>query len=221
MLNAFSIRSAQSTFTTHDFSRSHQLKLLDFNGIPDYMRNEFIDLNGRAYITTLSVPEKTTDILEVSHQNFKFRIPGQQQFPGEYVMNIRTPGSYLTRNACERWMNSLFSVDSSCGNFSFPCSDASMDIGVLAPNCDFIRGYRLIGIFPKTVGQIQYNQENIELTNFDFTIGYQYWEPFQINDSLDLGINTNQVDSIYQSFESKIAAGVGTACVGKSIFPGR
>ncbi len=221
MLSDYSIRGAEATFRKNDFSRSHQLKIIDFNGVPEYVRNEFIDLNGRAYVSSSSVPGVSITNIPLMYQSFEFNIPGQVKFEGTYTINIKTAGSYLVRNACERWINSLYSVDTSCGAFGFPCPDATMDIGVLAPNCDFIRGYRLIGIYPQNVGPIQYNQENVELTNFDFTIQYQRWEPFQINDSLDLGINTNQVDSVYQSFESKIAAGVGTACVGKSIFPGR
>ncbi len=218
-LSQFSIRGAEQTFKQHDFSRSHQLKILDFNGVPEYVRNEFIDLNGRYFATTYNVPGVQIENLQVPFQAFKFNIPGQVQFEGTYVINIKTAGSYLVRNACERWLNSLYSVDTSCGSFGFPCPDATMDIGVLAPNCEFIRGYRLIGIYPQNVGPIQYNQENVELTNFDFTIQYQRWEPFEINDSLALDIGNIQIDSVYESFESKIAAGVGNSCVGKSVLP--
>jgi hypothetical protein len=218
LINSFSIRGAEQTYKTHDFSRSHQLKILDFNGVPDYVKKEFIDLDGRYYATSYSVPEMSVQNLTVPFQSFNFNIPGQIAFPGTYVINIKTAGSFLVRNACERWIHSLFSVDSSCGNFGFPCPDVTLSIGVMAPDCSFIRGYRFIGVYPQAVGQIQYNQENVELTNFDFTLQYQRWEPFDLNETI-ASDSPNQLDSVFESFESRIAAGVGTSCSNKTNIP--
>ena len=219
MLSNFSIRGAEQVYKQHDFSRSHQLKILDFNGVPDYVRDEFINLNGRYFATSYSVPGISIENVTVPYQSFKFNIPGQVNFEGTYTINIKTAGSFLVRNACERWITSLFNVDSSCGNFGFPCPDASLLIGVMAPNCQLIRGYKLIGVYPQNVGPIAYNQENIELTNFDFTLQYQRWEPVDINDTLIEANSASQVDSIYEGFESKIAAGVGSNCVNKTNIP--
>jgi hypothetical protein len=205
-----SVRIAEKVFKQHDFSRSHQLRLFDMNNVPDYVTNQFIDQEGRVYITSASVPGVKFNDIAVNFQAFPFHIPGQMEFDGTWTLNIKTPGDYLVRGAMERWMFSIQNPDTSCGAFQFPCPDTSIDLAVVAPDCSVVRGYRLIGVYPQSVGPIAYNQEEVNVTNFDVTFMYQRWIPLEINDS-DTPYASN-VDSVFQSFESKIAAGVGAPC---------
>jgi hypothetical protein len=213
-----SIKTAGQVFKQHDFSRQHQLRLLDFNNVPDYVRKEFIDLEGRLYITSMVVPAKSISKLEIPFMSFTFRAPNMVQYPGDWQITLSTPADYLTRNAVERWMNDVINEQTLCGS-GFPCQDTYIDLAVLGPNCQVVRGYRLIGVWPSDIGEVAYNQESTNRTTFSVTFTYQRWEPIDINDTIIEEGNQNQIDSVYEGFESKIAAGVGTSCVGKTTIP--
>lgn len=203
---------------THDFSKSFQLKLLDFNNVPDYVRNQFIEQEGRIYITTMSVPGRSISVLEYNYAGFTFRAPNAVNYSGSWQMGINVPADYLCRSALERWQFAIANEASNCGSSAaFPCMDTTIDLALLGPDCSVVRGYRLIGVFPSEIGEIAYNQETTDKVNFTVTFTYQRWEPLDLNESIDNP--PSGLDSIYQSFESKIAAGVGGNCANKTNIP--
>ena len=205
-----SVRIAEKVFKQHDFSRSHQLRLFDMNNVPEYVSQQFIDLEGRVYITSATIPGVNIADIEVSFQAFKLHIPGQIEYEGSWTVTIQTPGDFLVRGAMERWMYSIVNPDTSCGAFQFPCPDVSIDLAVLAPDCSVVRGYRLVGVYPGKVGQITYNQTEVGITTFDVTFMYQRWVPIEINDSDTPYAST--YDTTFQSLDSRLAVGIGAPC---------
>lgn len=215
----FSIKSIQNTFVKNDFSKQHYLKLLDFVNVPDYVSNQFIDENARAYITASSWPARTNNIMEIPHSGFTFRAPNNVSYPGTYPVTMSAPANFLGIDAIHRWSFATGNEATSCGIVpSFPCQDSQAIWALMGPNCQIIRGFRLIGIFPTEVGEIAYDQTSTERVTFTFNLAYQRWEPLDINDVIDVSAS-NEIDSIFEGFESKIAAGVGSNCANKTNIP--
>lgn len=209
-----SIKKALQVFAQHDFSRSFQLRLLDMNNVPDYVRRELIDQEGRVYITSAVIPGRTITNIDVPYQGFNFKLPGQVSYDtNPWTLTFRTAGDFLGRNALERWSFETANDETSCGKFNLPCENTTIDIAVMSPKCEIIRVYRLHGVYPQNVSEIQYNQESVEGTTFTAAFHYQYWRPAQ---GFDTGLvdseNVNQsfIDDVYATYESKIQQGTGS-----------
>jgi hypothetical protein len=177
-----SIKEAYNVFQQHDFSRSFQLRFLDIQvrGSRDNpVGRELIEQNGRYYITTMVVPGRTVQNIDVPYQGFQFKLPGQVAYdsPNPWTLNFRTAGDYLVRNALERLSFETANDETTCGAFNLPCKDTMITIGVLSPKCEIIRAYDLHGFYLQNISEISYNQENMEGTTFAAAFHYQYWRP--------------------------------------------
>lgn len=215
----FSQKTAQAAYIKHNYSRQHNLKVLDIAGVPDYVSNELIEQEGRVYLTSYTVPGRSLSVLEVPYGEMTYRMPNKISYSGTYQITASCASDYLLRNALERWQFSVMSELTGCGGSAFPCDSSTLTIVVLGPNCEIVRGYRLIGIFPSEISEISYDQSSTERVTFTFTLAYQRWEPVDINDVISTGTDANQIDSIFEGFESKIAAGVGSNCANKTNIP--
>lgn len=206
-----SIKKAYQVYKQHDFSRSFQLRILDVRGVPDYVRDELITMEGRVYATTMVVPGRSITNIDVPYQGFNFKLPGQVSYePNPWTVTFKTAGDYLVRNALERWSFETANDESSCGRGHIPCESTMISIAVLSPKCEVIRSYDLHGVYIQNVSEIQYNQETSEGTSFTAAFHYQYWRPSGGNDSglvEDLNVNNNQVSNIYETFASNIQQG--------------
>lgn len=213
-----SILDAQQTFANHDFSRGFSIRILDINGAPDYVKNELLyapaGQGGAVYANSIVVPGKTITDIPLVYQGFTYHIPGMVQYePNPWTITFKTPGDYLVRNAFERWMNEIVSDETTCGSSKFPCPNVTLDIGILSPNCEIERIYQLIGLYPQSVGQIQYDLTSNEIVTFDVSLHYQRVRIKAVNDtpSIDIGTTDDQ-DSVYQSYESAILANNNKTC---------
>jgi hypothetical protein len=94
---------------------------------------------------------------------------------------------------------------SMCGAFQFPCDTATLDIAVFTPGCEGIKGYRLVGVYPQSVGEIGYDQTAIEVTTFNVALQYQWWRPLNLADTGSIDASNRQafeIDNVYQSLEA-------------------
>lgn len=208
-----SIQLAKQVFQRHDFSRQNQIRIVGVgDGVPDYVRRDLIENNGSYYATTLVVPGKSITNIDVPVAGFPFKIPGQTTYePNPWTVNFRTPGDYFLRNSLERWSFHVMNEESMCGAFQMPCDNATLDIAVFSPGCQAIKGYKLIGVWPQSIGSISYDQTAVEVTQFDVALHYQWWRPIDINDSefqqgatvfSSIGSFTNEIENRYQDLEA-------------------
>jgi len=193
-----SIKDAYNVFQRHDFSRSFQLRFLDIqtsapSNVNEQLRLELLGpdggglsqianvagFNGRYYITSMVVPGRTIQNIDVPYQGFQFKLPGQVSYdsPNPWTLTFRTAGDYLVRNALERLSFATANDETSCGAFNLPCKNNIITIGVLDPKCRIIRAYDLHGFYIQNISEIQYNQENMEGTTFTAAFHYQFWRP--------------------------------------------
>lgn len=220
-----SIQKAYAVFQQHDFSRSFNVRILNMNGVPDYVYNQIIEQpagqGGYLYAKTYSIPGRTIKDIALPIEGFDFHIPGQVAYdqPNPWTITFRTPGDYLVRDALERWSFDTISDESGCGLFTIPCPDTTIDIAVLSPKCEIMRVYRLFGVYPQSVGPIQYDLAGNEITEFEAGFHYQYWRPAAPYEMGDTNNVSPEVDAIYQAYEAKILAGVGSNCVGGTTLP--
>lgn len=207
-----SLQKAQQIFQQHDFSRSFQVRILNMNGVPDYVYDEIITKEGYVYAKTYNVPGRSITDIQIPYQGFNFHIPGQVAYdqPNPWTITFKTAGDYLVRNALERWHFDTINDETSCGNFGMPCADRTIDIAVLAPSCEIMRVYRLHGVYIQHIGPIQYNMEGNEGTEFEAGFHYQYWRPAHEYELGDSNVLENTVDGIFQSYESRILNNTGS-----------
>lgn len=188
-----SIRNAYEVYKQHDFSLSHQFRLIAILGAPEYVSREINERpsgeGGALYIRSASIPGRSVQNIEVPYQGFTFNKPGAVKYEDNpWSVTFKTPGTYLVRNALEAWSFEMFSDETSCGNFRIPCNSAIIRLGLTDSNCNIIRVYDLIGVYPSKLGAISYNIENNELTEFEVSFYYQYWR-------LVPNFDTGKVDS--------------------------
>ncbi len=223
-----SIQKAYSIFAQHDFSRQQQIRILSMNNVPQYVYDEIIEkpagAGGYVYATTYSVPGRSIQDLEIPYQGFKFHVPGQVSYdqPNPWTINFKTAGDYLVRNALERWSFEVVNDETSCGVFNIPCADTTIDIAVLAPSCSILRVYRLHGVYPQQISNIEYNQEENGFTTFTAGFHYQYW---RLVNNFDTGLLSSEeaaggdVDAVYASYESSILNAKGLCDATKLALP--
>lgn len=207
------IKDAYDTFQKHDFSRSFQLRFLDIE-VPGKagtkLKKELVENSGRYYITTMVVPGRTVQNIDIPYQGFQFKLPGQVAYePNPWQITLRTPGDYIVRNALEQLSFQTANDETGCGVSNLPCKDGSMiKIGVLDAKCAIMRAYILHGVYIQNISEISYNQENIEGTTFSAAFHYQYWRPSTDGIGSDAPPPSN-LDSTFDTFSNKIDAAKG------------
>ena len=71
-------------------------------------------------------------------------------------------------------MKEIFDVETSSGKYGVPTEQASMDL--LGKDLSAIRRYNFIGIYPVSLGPLNYNIEGDGAPlDFPVTLAYQYW----------------------------------------------
>lgn len=206
-----SIKQAYDVFQQHDFSRSFQLRFLDIQStspVANQVAQELITLGGRYYITSMVVPGRTIQNIDVPYQGFQFKLPGQVAYdsPNPWTLTFRTAGDYLVRNALERLSFATANDETSCGAFNLPCKNNIITIGVLDPKCRIIRAYDLHGFYIQNISEISYNQENMEGTTFTAAFQYQYWRPSTSFVGVDTSNDAASLDRQFETFATQIQA---------------
>ena len=178
-----SIKDARQVFQKHDFSRSWQVRILNMHNVPAYMTNQVITQLGSVYAKTLVIPGREITNIEVPYQGFPININGMAKYnPNPWSITFRTAGDYLVRSALEHWSFDTISDETSCGS-GMPNINTSFDIAILNSKCDVMRVYTLYGVYPQSVGEISYNIEGNDVTEFTAAFQYQYWRVTNSNDS--------------------------------------
>jgi hypothetical protein len=128
------------------------------------------------YITTATLPGKEITNQPVPFMGLDFNVPGSVKYTGSdtWDINFRCDEGLNIRNKLENWIKEIFDDENSTGKYGVPTEQASMDL--LGKDLNPIRRYNFIGIYPKTLGPLNYDiQGDGKPLDFTATFAYQYW----------------------------------------------
>ena len=132
--------------------------------------------NDLLYVTTTNLPGKEISNQQVPFMGLNFNVPGSVAYTGSDAWDItfRCDEGLNIRNKIENWIQEIFNDENSTGKYGVPTEEASMDL--LGKDLEPVRRYNFIGIYPKSLGAIDYDiQGNGEPRTFTATFAYQYW----------------------------------------------
>lgn len=198
----------------HKISKSTQFRLLGFYGVPEYVQKEFSEDGGIYYLKSSKVPSRSLGGIDISYQGFKLDIPGQVEYESPHPFTFRTPEDFLWRNALEQWNFDMFNEVTGNG-IGYPCESAQFDIALVADSGRIIRIYRFYNVWPKKVGEIQYDISDApKEVEFTVDISFSRWAVVAVTDSgeLDESSNTDEQRAIFEQYRNVIESAKAT-CV--------
>ena len=127
-----------------------------------------------------SIPPAIIGQIEVPYFGRMMKVPGDRVFEN-WSVQVYNDENYQVRNAFEAWSGAMNTL---AGNKAintgapsiFKAADAT--IQHFGKNGDVIKQYRMIGLFPTNVGEMELSweaQNQIQL--FNVTFAYDYWVP--------------------------------------------
>jgi hypothetical protein len=128
------------------------------------------------YITTSKLPGKTIYNVKVAYMGLEFNIPGAVQYTGSdsWDVEIRADEGMNIRSAIDGWQRAIFNHENSGGAYGVPTQLAVLHL--LGKDDKMLRSYTLHGIYPKSIGDIQYDRTNAgDVVTFTATFAYQFW----------------------------------------------
>ena len=128
------------------------------------------------YVTTTTLPGKEIHNQQVPFMGLQFNVPGSVLYTGSDAWQVmfRCDEALNIRNKLEGWVNEIFSDETSTGKYGVPVEEATLDL--LDKELNPIRRYNFIGIYPQTLGEIQYDIMGGGVPReFQATFAYQYW----------------------------------------------
>ena len=128
------------------------------------------------YVETATLPNKEIQNKPTPYMGLDFNVPGTVKFPGSdsWKVSFRCDEGLNIRNKMEAWTKEIFDEVSSTGKYGVPIELATMDL--LGKNFETLRRYDFVGIYPRSVGEIEYDiKDDGEIVKVDCTFAYQYW----------------------------------------------
>jgi len=134
------------------------------------------DKNDKLYIKTASLPGFTNSNQQVPFMGLDFNVPGSVKYDGSDAWEVTfwCDEALNIRNKAEAWMREIFNDQTSTGKYGVPVEAATM--ALLGKNMETIRTFEFKGIYPVSIGAIEYDKtgEGAPL-EFNATFAYQWW----------------------------------------------
>lgn len=190
----------------HKISLSTQYRLLQFDGCPDYVKREFQEDGGFAYLKSGSIPSRGLGEIDISYQGFKIPYPGQAVYESPQEFTFRMPQDALWRNALEQWSFATYNEVTNNG-IGFPCANSIMDVALVNDKGHIVRIYRYYNVWPAKVGSAEYNLADApsEIT-FSVSLAFTRWTPVSVTDTgaLDDSNTTDEQKAIFDQYRTTI-----------------
>ena len=160
-----------------DFSRDHQMRVVHIGP------GGFITEKDNVYITTAVLPGYAIANQAVPFMGLQFNVPGSGNFPGSDAWNVtfRCDAQLNVREKILGWQKSIFNAfpdenQNSVGSYGPKGSDTYVDLAVFNRDGKTVRGVKLIGCYPTTIGEIAYDATaNGNVVTMQVTLAYQWW----------------------------------------------
>lgn len=160
-----------------DFSRDFQMRVINIGP------GGFIGKEDNVYITTATLPGYAIANQTVPFMGLQFNIPGSGNFPGSDSWNVtfRADAQLNIRESILGWQKSVFNAfpddaTNSVGAYGPKGIDTYVDLAVFNRDGQTVRGIKLIGCYPTTLGEISYDATaNGNVVTMQATLAYQWW----------------------------------------------
>ena len=176
----FKITDCYQNAIEKDFSRKHQLRVISIGGQ--------LGPEDNVFITTANLPGYTIHNVQTPFMGMNFNIPGTGRYPGSdnWAVTFRCDLNLDIRSILEGWQRKIFTaiendgvdgaVPGSTGYYHIPDTSQNILLGLHDREGSFYRKYELVGCYPKTVGEMQYDQTDAgTIATFNCNLAYQYW----------------------------------------------
>tara|TARA_E500000318_G_C3569248_1_gene217106 strand:- start:9746 stop:10324 length:579 start_codon:yes stop_codon:yes gene_type:complete len=158
---------------SRDFARKFQFRILDVSnkGASVFDEDELV------YATGATIPGKTIGAQEVPYNGFTFRVPGTVSYTNSEAFNITfyCDANTSTRIKMENWVEETFSDSTTTGDGVLH-NNSTITLAQLDTQFEVLRTYKLFGVFPVTVGDLEYDMTNTgEILTFQGGFAYQFF----------------------------------------------
>lgn len=172
------INSFYTQAQAKDFSRDFSMRVRQI-GPGGFLKEE-----DNVYITTAVLPGYAIHNQAVPFMGLQFNVPGGGHFPGSdsWAVTFRCDAQLNIREKLIGWQKVVFNafpdgVTDSIGAYGPKGRDSYAALSVFDRDGKTVRGIRLIGVYPVTIGDIQYNATlNGAVVELQATLAYQWWE---------------------------------------------
>ena len=162
-----SIQDFYAAAQAQEFARDFQFRV---RTLGPFQENDLL------YVKTTTLPGKEITNQPVPFMGLEFNVPGSVKYTGSAAWEVLfwCDEGLNIRNKMENWIKEIFDDQTSTGKYGVPTEQASMDL--LGKDLEAIRRYNFIGIYPVTLGPINYDlQGDGKPLDFSATFAYQYW----------------------------------------------
>jgi len=128
------------------------------------------------YMTTSTLPGRAISNQPVPFMGLQFNVPGSVTYTGSesWGVTFRCDEGINIRNKLENWQKEIFDDQTSTGKYGVPAEEATLDL--LGKDLEPLRRYNLIGIYPVTIGPLNYDVTGSGApVTFEASFAYQYW----------------------------------------------
>jgi len=177
-------RSFYEQALERDFSRDFQLRVIDIG-------NGFITEEDNVFIKTTSLPKYQIHNQPTNFMGMKFNIPGTAEYAGNeaWTVQFRCDLTFNIRHKIETWQHQIFTqfdqpeleiargLRPGAGIYNVPSMERTATLALHDRSGKFYRQYSLIGVYPVSIGDMNYDQTgNGAIVDLPVTLAYQWWE---------------------------------------------
>ena len=189
------LKDFYSAITTKGLRTNHMFQLEFAGGDP--LSQPYIDqLNTENYIVyaqSAAVPGRQIVNEAVSFYGFPFQVPVNTTYVQTWDCNVRCDKDVQMRDIFEGWMNSISDLSKSTGGSKgiVPVGTYAL-LHLLSPEffnaagvANIVRTYKMMGIYPSNLGNIEQDHNSNAITTFSTTFTFQYWYAISGTDTGD------------------------------------
>lgn len=157
-----------------DFARDFQFRILSIN--PGGGSSVTFSEDDLVYARGGQVPVRTIANHELPFMGLQFRLPGAAQYSGEFQTNFYCDVNSRIRQLMEEWSFQTFDDSTSTGDYFIGRESSYVELVQLDSQFETTAIYKLIGCFPISVGEIQYEVGGTgNAVEFQVNLAYHFW----------------------------------------------
>lgn len=194
MADVKNLQNFYNVLKTQGVRLSHQYQL-NFTipsgvGLPSIVNEQFNDIT--IWAEGSQVPGREQQVADMYYLGYPFKIPTNMIMTTELSLNIRAQNDMSLHTAMLAWKATISDPDidnGSTGGGDKTLTDIRARMDLLNDKMDnIVASYEMVGIYPSSVGTIEFTNSDPEIATFDATFTFQYWRVAELGGSKVTGI---------------------------------